>query len=789
MKGFINRVIPGILSLTVFLGISIPDSFAQLAIQVLDPQKKPMEVTGRNIPRGDEALILYDRHFGKTTRTNAFGVEVTAVPAAKDGKVYEVKTVTSVWKCHSQNKDQSVDAEKQCGNAVIPEQGVVLSAMGKKRELLKNLKPGDLLTLKDDWYQQVQSQIDIVNPTPLNNPAGSGFPGFRASNQLDLYNAQYGAPTTGTNEFGFEVTVRNGIVVAQEGSDSTIPQDGGYVLSGHGRGRSWLIAHAPVGAKMEVSPDGRILTSSIDFDTYAYQFDQRWAQSTCADKVWTMNATVDSSCNVLRDQREKALRLFQDGQPELAAATMQKALEGMNQKIWLSYKAFPADTVRGAWHRPVEKTSLAIGQTLDRLKAAGINSVFLETFFHGYTIFPSKTYKAYGLPEENPKFAGADLLQLWLQEAHKRNMKVHVWFQTFYGGTKAYLSPGPILTKYPTWANVQYSALVSVPANLTAPAGESQSATARSSNPAANGSFLNPSSNPSSVSSMPILPTVKKSPDHPVASTLELGGFFLDPANPQVQSFLMKLATEIVTRYDVDGFQLDYIRYPASFPSDRFSYRKTTWGYTDTARNAFKAQYRIDPVDIDPKNPQYATLWQEWNQYKTEQINDFVQRASTSLRQIRPSIKISAAIFPEIDRSIALKHQNWLFWGQNGWVDFFAPMTLTSAVKVVERDTRNMVTATRGSIPIYSGIFGPFNDNTAEHVLYQIDTAKQAGAKGYVLFDTAHLTPQMIEALKIVQVSQKPATEPPVSTSEEKTSPVLPISSDGSQKHRWWRKK
>jgi len=809
VKRIQNRLFPIAISLAVVALSGFTSlSHAQLSVKLEGPDGKAQEITARNAPRGDDALVLYDSSYGKSTRTNPYGVEVVALPVNDnqnatnaEAKQYKIKEISSVWDCAKAGKD-GTHTGLSCGNAPIPENGIVISAMGSKRDWLKSLKPGDLIQVKADWFKQRQVQVNAIDPSPVNNPLASGFPGFRGSNQIVAYDSGYGRPNTGTNEFGFEVTVRNGIVTAQEGSDSAIPTDG-FVLSGHGRGRSWLIGNAPLGAKIQLSPDGKSLTSTVDFGTYTYQFDQHWASSPCADTHWSTKPTVDQACEVIRGKREKAIRLQELGQSAMAAATIQDALEGMNSRIWQSYTAFPSDTIRGAWHRPVETSPAAVGQTLDTLKTAGINTVFLETYFHGYTIFPSKTFQAYGLTDENPKFKGVDLLQVWTDEAHKRGMKVHVWFQAFYGGTKVFNPPGPILSKYPSWANVQFSALVPVqpiqpgfvpeanrlaakPGTVTnvykAP-GVDTTAQASTNPSAVPGTTLAIPVAPAPVVPMPVYPTAYRSPSKPVPSTLELGAFFLDPANPEVQTFLIKLSDEIVSRYNIDGFQLDYIRYPASFPADRYSYRKTTWGYTDLARRTFKAQSGIDPVDIDPKNPQFDGLWAAWNQYKVNNINNFVQQVTHSIRQINPKVKISAAVFPEAEKALAVKHQDWLSWGRKGWVDFFAPMTLTSATKVVDRDTRQMIQLMSGKVPIYSGIFGPFNDNTTEQVLSQIDTAKQAGASGYVLFDTAHLTPRTLQALQMVQEpKKKPVAAVETSSTNEETS-------EKPKKHHWWNRR
>lgn len=44
---------------------------------------------------------------------------------------------------------------------------------------------------------------------------------------------------------------------------------------------------------------------------------------------------------------------------------------------------------------------------------------------------------------------------------------------------------------------------------------------------------------------------------------------FLDPENPETATYLARCCKEIVSRYDVDGIHLDYIRYPETWPKAR----------------------------------------------------------------------------------------------------------------------------------------------------------------------------------------------------------------------------
>ncbi|MEC2158261.1 beta-N-acetylglucosaminidase domain-containing protein [Virgibacillus halodenitrificans] len=76
----------------------------------------------------------------------------------------------------------------------------------------------------------------------------------RGADQLIQYTPEHGK-TTGTNIYGYEVTVVDGKVVERGGNNSEIPTNG-YVLSIHGS--DWLMENAVLGAEVEIK-DQRVL--------------------------------------------------------------------------------------------------------------------------------------------------------------------------------------------------------------------------------------------------------------------------------------------------------------------------------------------------------------------------------------------------------------------------------------------------------------------------------------------------------------------------------------------------
>lgn len=667
-----------LLALLGLISMAAPVQAANL-YHVIKPDGGTLIIDDKNVARSTNMLVLYTTDYAPSTRTNAYGVEVIAEPdPSKKPDRYIVTKILDGANCPT---------GASCGNASIPAKGLVLSAHGSKRVALMNaLKVGDRFELAPQYFQHVSRQLDVINPTPQTNPKGSSFPGARGPGQLVAYDSRYEKLNTSTNEFGYEATVRNGVVVAHEGADSEIPgggtvANGNFVLSGHGSAKLWLVEAAPTGAKASINETSRMLDVVVDVDTYRYQL---------AQSIRDAEPNIDSvTRRWVSEKQAEIQRLIDANRLSEAVRLSVDTREEMNERMWKQMQLFPASAIKGIWHRPVEKNRTEIVQTLDYLKKAGLNTVFLETYFHGYTLFPSETMRAYGLPSQNPRFPG-DLLRMWIDEAHKRGMKIHAWVETFYAGNEKIDNGGPIVAKYPHWINIQRSAMG--------------------------------------------LASTK-----PVPSSLETGGYFLDPANPQARSFIQAMLTELVTRYDVDGVNFDYIRYPSAFPPDRTGYLPSTWGYTAYARQLFQNLKGADPAQMTPEHP----LWNDWNRFKEASITSFITEAAQQVKRVRPNVAVSADVFANMVESIARKHQRWADFP----VDFLAPLTLTSAKKVIADDVRQVLAQTRGKVPVVAGLFAPFNGNTAEDMLQQVLTAKQAGANGFALFDSAHLTGRMVKAL------------------------------------------
>ena len=301
-------------------------------------------------------------------------------------------------------------------------------------------------------FSYTKNLINAIDPTALTNRSGSYLPGARGQNQLVIYTPNYGIRTN-TNEFGAEAVVEGNTVTELSGADSFIPKDG-LVISGHGRAKIWMNSAIKVGTKIYIDKPSNLIYTYTTSESYIFESEKKiteaeqmleYYRQTSPDYNWKVPYSyISDAKNYLKRARKT---------PEEVQKYSQLAIEASNDAL-KSVLPYKNGELKGIWLRPTEKTEKDIIAALDKLQCAGIDNIFLETYFHGKTIFPSKTMKAYGFLEQNEQFSEIDPLAIWIKEAHKRGIKIHTWFETFYvGNQNPDYNPESILAKNPSWGN------------------------------------------------------------------------------------------------------------------------------------------------------------------------------------------------------------------------------------------------------------------------------------------------------------------------------------------------
>ncbi|MEA5450163.1 family 10 glycosylhydrolase [Leptolyngbya sp. CCNP1308] len=346
----------------------------------------------------------------------------------------------------------------------------------------------------------------------------------------------------------------------------------------------------------------------------------------------------------------------------------------------------------------------------DKLAAAGINTVFFETVNAGYPIYPSRV-----APEQNPLTQGWDPLAAAVELAHQRGMTLHAWVWVFAAGNQRHNRllnqpadyPGPIISRHPSWAAYDNSG------NL-----------------------------------------IPRGQDKP----------FLDPANPEVRSYLTRLMTEIVTDYGVDGLHLDYIRYPFQDPG-----ANRTYGYGEVARWRFQSVAGVDPVTLNPRASgldrnqqiQQQVLWERWTEFRVQQVTSFVETISSTLRRQHPGLVMSAAVFanPEHERLQRIQ-QDWGAWARADYLDWIVLMSYAGDTSRFERIVSPwLVNESFGSTLVIPGIRLLDLSNAA--TIDQMQASRDLPTPGYALFAVADLNTELNTVLAQTQSGSPPGPTTP----------------------------
>ena len=242
-----------------------------------------------------------------------------------------------------------------------------------------------------------------------------------------------------------------------------------------------------------------------------------------------------------------------------------------------------------------------IRQLVDAARRANLNTIVAQVYREGAAMFRSSLAPRHASIAERPDFDPLATLQKEARDTSggKPRLAVHAWFNSFkIGEQKGYLqsTPTPIAIAHPDWYTRNS-------------AGEVQ--------------------------------------------------YELEPGIPAVQDHLIAVIEECLKQYDVDGINLDFIRY---FGNDR--------GYHPLAlRRFFHEAGRADIPAVDDES---------WKAFRRKQVTDFVKRCAISVWTYRPDTTFSVDAVawgpaPISDFSETRPYtealQDWSGWLDQGVVD------------------------------------------------------------------------------------------------------------------------
>ena len=202
-------------------------------------------------------------------------------------------------------------------------------------------------------------------------------------------------------------------------------------------------------------------------------------------------------------------------------------------------------------------------------------------------------------------------------------------------------------------------------------------------------------------------------------------GTYLDPGVPEVREYIVMLIRDILSKYNVDGIMLDYIRYPGK-----------NWGYNKKAVAIFNSEYGRTGVP-EPDDP----AWCDW---RRKQVTETVRAIYNAIAQQKPYVGLSAATVTwgkcpwDFRESSAYSKvfQDWRSWMQEGILDANMLMNYKNP-SITQQNIAYagwLIGAKRWAYGrhVYSGVMVYGNNTTGAAT--QIRSAQRRGLPGVVGF-------------------------------------------------------
>lgn len=200
---------------------------------------------------------------------------------------------------------------------------------------------------------------------------------------------------------------------------------------------------------------------------------------------------------------------------------------------------------------------------------------------------------------------------------------------------------------------------------------------------------------------------------------------WLDPAVPEVQTYLVNAVRELSVAYKTDGVHLDFVRYP-DFVS---SLGPTVKVRFEKATNRRAADW--------PEDVKSGPLRASFINWRAERVSDFVQVSRRVMRRDAPGKILTAAVYGKYPSCLDAVGQDWESWINIGLVDYVAPMNYTEDMVRFNEWLSQQTRVRRQALKVLPGIGVTAAESRldAAQVIDQIQTVRRAGCPGFVLFD------------------------------------------------------
>ncbi len=343
-----------------------------------------------------------------------------------------------------------------------------------------------------------------------------------------------------------------------------------------------------------------------------------------------------------------------------------------------------------------------IAKMMEDIAAHNLNTVYVDVWRYGYPYFRSKVFYDLTGKWTDPNLPeGRDVLADMIAEGHRVGLHVEAWFE--YGFSACHDKNDDLYQARPEW--------------------------------------------------------FAQRRDGSVLFNGEYRWKWLSHVHPQAQQFLIDLCQEVADHFDVDGIELDRVRYP-----------ELDCGYDPATVAAYKA-------DHNGAAPPTYVADSEWMRWRAQKLTEFVAAFYDSIKAVNPDLFVSNA---PIQYNYGYQNfcQDWRPWINQGYLDFVSTQLYWPSNAAYVPELQRQMSYITDLNKFYPGICSIANNYLVptNEIIAMIQSTRNHGLRGHVIWYYHTLADDLPELKQTVY--QTPAAVP--DRPQDWRQPAIIINEDDS---------
>ena len=382
--------------------------------------------------------------------------------------------------------------------------------------------------------------------------------------------------TTNSDTKGYEAVIIDNKIVKLNQFNTFIPRNG-YVISGHGKAKKFITDELFEGADVDIDFKKGEFKLVVHPDNYLheaiYRLDtvKKLYENSDKEVVDTFNMNFFISRSEEILNRTKKIIQFHDY--ENAKKMTKDSVLYSDKAVYFSLE-FKPEEFRAAWVYPYQKNEDEVRQIIDNIGQLDIENIFLEVYYNGTTIYKSEVAEKYGLPAQNRYYKDFDALETWVKVAKEKNKNLYVSFNAI---------------------NIENPPKSTIKSNI-----------------------------------------VKVHPEWILnTKTAKKEGYFLNPANKEVQNYFEELINEVTQKYEIAGVNIKGLNRPennreiSEFVNKMIDLRKTNENLK-LSFNVYPNSADITTWHLDENVTVMPVLTSPDDDFAKDFLNETIERANSA---------------------------------------------------------------------------------------------------------------------------------------------------------------